>query len=311
MNIMITAIGGDIAQSIATIIRERRPDIYLIGADMGCNHAGSLFVDKVIKIPSASSNSYLDSVRNTIHSNEIDIVIPVSEQELSVFGPLIDELGFDRCITAGKALIEIGVDKLKTMTALKSLGIQVPWFVDANIGIPSEYPCIFKSRNGSGSKNIFLVENIEEAKFFANKYSDSIFQENLKPKDAEVTCAVYRRRDGKVFVLQLLRKLTGGLTGWAEVVDDSHIYDMCEKIAKGLFLVGCINVQLIVTDVGPRVFEINPRFSSTVLMRDRIGFTDLIWMLDEIENNKFVFPAIEIGQKIVRVQDARKLPLDE
>ena len=30
----------------------------------------------------------------------------------------------------------------------------------------------------------------------------------------------------------------------------------------------------------PHVFEINPRFSSTVKMRDMIGFKDLIWSIE-------------------------------
>ena len=30
---------------------------------------------------------------------------------------------------------------------------------------------------------------------------------------------------------------------------------------------------------GPRIFEINPRFSSTVMMRHAIGFSDVAWML--------------------------------
>ena len=29
------------------------------------------------------------------------------------------------------------------------------------------------------------------------------------------------------------------------------------------------------------IFEINPRFSSTVLMRNYLGFTDLVWSIEE------------------------------
>ena len=37
---------------------------------------------------------------------------------------------------------------------------------------------------------------------------------------------------------------------------------------------GPANFQLILTKKGPMIFEINPRFSSTVLMRNYLGFTD-------------------------------------
>ena len=82
---------------------------------------------------------------------------------------------------------------------------------------------------------------------------------------------------------------------------------MCESVAAGMNLYGSINIQLRITDKGPRIFEINPRFSSTVLMRHRIGFCDLLWAIDEAQGLEVDFPCIEVNQCMVRVQDAKKL----
>ncbi|VVH65373.1 hypothetical protein BSPLISOX_1590, partial [uncultured Gammaproteobacteria bacterium] len=41
--------------------------------------------------------------------------------------------------------------------------------------------------------------------------------------------------------------------------------------------------QLINTSKGACVFEINPRISSTVGMRNLIGFQDVIWLINEID----------------------------
>ena len=51
------------------------------------------------------------------------------------------------------------------------------------------------------------------------------------------------------------------------------------KISKLLKLKGSINIQLRVTNRGPVLFEINPRFSSTVGFRDKLGFKDLLWSM--------------------------------
>jgi len=305
--IMITGIGGDIAQGVAVIIKESRPDIRLIGTDMNIEHGGTLFVDEVLQVPVASSQGYIDRVREIINTYSIDVVIPMSEPELLIFAPLIDEFGEDRCITSGKNVVAIGIDKLETMGAIAKLGIPIPWFIEAGQGIPSEFPCIFKARHGSGSKNVFVVETRDEAMFLTNKFPGSIFQEFLEPADREVTCSVYRRRDGHISILQLLRKLTFGFTGWAKVINDHETFEMCKEIANGLDLRGSMNIQLRITDSGPRVFEINPRFSSTVLMRHRIGFSDLLWALDEAEGKAVDFPYIAIGQCIVRVHDAQRI----
>jgi carbamoyl-phosphate synthase large subunit len=304
--ILITGIGGDIGQSIATVLAESRPEFRLIGADMNDRHAGSLFVDEAFQVPGASSVNYIDSIRGLIKEHSVDIVIPTNEQELAVFQPLIDELK-GGCISAGVRVIGIGIDKLKTIDFIASLDIPVPWTIVVKDTIPHDFPCIFKSQKGSGSKNVFIVENKEEALFFANKFPDSIFQELLEPDNQEITCAVYRNKGGKIFVLQLLRELSNGTTGWAKVIFNNQVLEMCERVADGINLQGSINIQLRLTNNGPRIFEINPRFSSTVLMRHRIGFCDLLWAIDEAQELDINPPNIATNQYIVRVQDARKL----
>ena len=55
--VLITGIGGDIAQGVATILRESRPDLRLIGVDVHTQHGGHLFVDVNEIIPSASDSN--------------------------------------------------------------------------------------------------------------------------------------------------------------------------------------------------------------------------------------------------------------
>ena len=82
-------------------------------------------------------------------------------------------------------------------------------------------------------------------------------------------------------VIQLMRKLKEGYTGWAKVVKNLKIEKQCKIIAKKIGFFGPANFQLILTKKGLMIFEINPRFSSTVLMRNYLGFTDLVWSIEE------------------------------
>ena len=305
--ILITGIGGDIAQSIATIIKGEYAKVRLIGVDMSLENAGTLFVDKIFQVPAATSKYYLDSIRKIITDHSVDLVVPTNEQELSSFSPLIDELGENRCITAGLQVINIGLDKFKTNQFIASLGISVPWTVSSEENKPLEFPCIFKARSGSGSKNIFNVNDQDEANFLIRKFPHSIFQELLVPANQEITCAVYRTKDGRVAVLQLVRRLIEGTTSWAKVIDNKEVLKMCIKIAKEIELQGSMNIQLILTDSGPRIFEINPRFSSTVLMRHKLGFCDLLWSLDEVKGLSVNFPSIGINQCMVRTQGVKRI----
>ena len=302
--VLITGIGGDISQGVATILRENRPDLRLIGVDVHAQHGGHLFVDQFALVPSASAPDYVDAIKAIVSKHSVDVVIPMSEPELGATRPFSELAPGVKWITAGDRVVGAGLDKLETMRALTGLGVPVPWTKPVSEGRPIAYPCILKNRSGSGSRAVFTVSNDEDVDYLVKRYPDAIFQELLEPADREVTCAVYRRRDGEVASLLMLRRLTGGFTCWAKIIKDEETSRMCEVIAQGLDLRGSMNIQLRLTDKGPRVFEINPRFSSTVLMRHRLGYTDVLWALDEAEGKSVVFPEIPQDRIMVRVQGA-------
>ena len=74
-----------------------------------------------------------------------------------------------------------------------------------------------------------------------------------------------------------------------------------DKIGVSLNLQGSINVQLRHTERGPVAFEINPRFSSTVVFRHLLGFQDLIWSLAELKNIPLTpYEEVKGGTRIYR-----------
>jgi len=302
--ILITAIGGDIAQGVAKIIREMDQDYHLVGVDMHDEHGGGLFVDSFHVIPIASDVMYVDSIKSIVEAESVDIIIPMAEPELAVLDELQHKIKNVDWITAGKGVISTGLDKLITAQTLANLGLAVPWTTLVANSPPQKLPCILKSRTGSGSRAVFILADDEDVSYFSKRYPDAIYQELLTPDDMEVTCAVYRTNDGRVRTLQMLRRLVGGFTGWAKIIDNEAINSMCQAIADGLELQGSMNVQLRLTEEGPRVFEINPRFSSTTLMRHQLGFSDVEWALDEAIGKEVQFPNIKTDQVIVRIQAA-------
>lgn len=59
-------------------------------------------------------------------------------------------------------------------------------------------------------------------------------------------------------------------------------------IADKLNLNGSINIQFKIHNSQIKIFDINPRLSSTVKMRDMIGFQDCLWWIKDklnIKNN--------------------------
>lgn len=305
--VLLTAIGGDIAQGVARIIRLARPDWRLLGTDIHAQHAGHLFVDAFFFMPPASSPEYLPKLEAMIAAHQVNAVIPMSEPELIVLADVCPSVPDVDWIGPGASVIRCGADKLATARSLAAIGLSPPWTVDASREMPVEYPCIYKPRFGAGGRGVVRIGTPDEASAMIGR-GLAVFQELLLPDESEITCAVYRTREGQAAVLQMRRRLVDSVTGWAKVIYDKSVESHCLAIAEGLGLQGSMNVQLRITAAGPKVFEINPRYSSTTWMRHLVGFTDVVWALDELDGIPVQIPKIQAGIEMARTHDAGILP---
>jgi carbamoyl-phosphate synthase large subunit len=136
-------------------------------------------------------------------------------------------------------------------------------------------PYIVKPRQGSGSRGLFKVCTIEEVRFFSNYLKDIVVQEEILPADEEYTIGVFMLSEGEaVGTMILKRSLMSGLSYRMQVFEDAELSECAIQAVKALGLVGAANVQLRRTKDGPKVFEINPRFSSSTSVRAHFGFNE-------------------------------------
>ncbi len=309
--VLVTGIGGDIGQGVAAVLRDAHPEWRLLGMDIHSRHGGEHFVDAwhlAPRVPDPSYDTWLDEL---VAREGVTLVIPTSEAELIHFATTGRRSSGNASLLMPPAnVVTLGSDKLATNQLLASIGVARPWTIpveDLDHGATVALPCIYKTRRGAGSKGVFLCESLDDITFHRRHHPFAVLQERLEPADREVTCGVFRDRHGRTAVVQLLRSLVGGFTGWAEVIDDPAVTDQCRRVAEALDLRGAVNLQLRITEAGPRIFEMNPRFSSTVLMRHLLGFRDLVWMIDDAAGRDVTFVQPRVGERVVRVQGARRL----
>jgi carbamoyl-phosphate synthase large subunit len=280
---LITGCGGDIALALARIAREAGAVRRLIGCDIHADHPGAAFFDICELLPRANEGTYIEGLERIVAAHGVDVIVPMSEAEIAVLlaaGRLGTFAGVP-VLTANKLAIETGLDKYATFNRLAAHELGVPWTRIVGEAPPLALPCILKRRRGQGSKDLRLVTTEEEVEITRQTRAGDLWQELLLPEDQEYTCGLYRSRTGETRMIALRRRLQGGLTGAAVVADSAPFSSLLHGIADALELNGSINVQLRLTADGPKVFEINPRFSSTVRFRDKLGFHDFIWSLLE------------------------------
>ena len=306
INILLTAIGGDIGYSIYKILKEQDFIDNIICTDISKDSAGAKLCKNFVRVSKATDNNYISDLEKLVEKYRIDLVIPTSEPELRFFhANKTDNILSAKIIKASYDAMEIGFNKYKTYEFLKNNNLPYPWTEKTQ---PKNLPCIYKDSEGCGSKGICLIENDEDLKYYSKKYPDYIFQEYIEGD--EYTCGLYGSKyDIRTIIFK--RELKGGLTGHGILIKDKQIEDVLIKIAKDINLKGSINVQLRKEKTEPFVFEINPRFSSTVLFRDKLGFCDLIWSLKEacnipIEEYKLINKNVEfykIYDEIINIKE--------
>ena len=283
INILVTGCGGDIGQSVGKILNELSFVRNLYGCDISDKNAAKFIYSNFFLGLKCSDENYIKNLENIIKEKNIDIVIPISEPELRFFSKKnIYEIGNAKMIMASPEALKIGFDKLETADFLKNKNLPFPITHDINlVDNIEDFPVILKSRTGSGSSNVSLVKNNESFQNIKKNNSDYIVQEYLEGDNGEFTCGVFKSSDGIIRTIIFKRELMGGFTGYGEVIENKEITYILTAIAEKLNLIGSINVQLRLTQKGPVVFEINPRFSSTVRFRDLFGFADVKWSIED------------------------------
>ena len=285
MKILLSGIGGDIAESIADILSTNIPGVQIVGIDSDLLKINVNLFDEYYECPPAKNVDYCNWLKDFLENRRFDFFIPTSEEELNKLASL-NKVDMDyleslvQIVWVGKEVTRMFLSKISTNQFLAELNLEPPKMYELNSTIdPIKFPIVVKPDKGRGSKNLFICNNDNELEAALVFVSDPIIQEYVADIENEYTCCVFRNLTGDIFVLILRRYLSGGLTCWVELVNDPQIEKTCKLIADKINLSGSINIQLRKKGERVAVFEINPRFSSTVLFRSVFGFNDVLWSL--------------------------------
>ena len=282
MRILVTGVAGDIGIGLGRILRRWNFFQELHGVDASQDHAGSRFFDLVSVAPHAEAPNYIQWISRYLESHKIDVFVPTSEAEIRAVTANLGVLNSSSSVLVNDlALVEKCLDKAKTLNFLDESGIIVPKHgVTGKAPLPRRYPVIVKPRTGQGGKGLRLALSQKDLRACE---SNQVWQEYLEPDDQEYSCAVFVTKNFETRTLILRRTLVGGSTGRAIVVKNQLIEEYLQLIVTTFGVAGAYNIQLRLTSEGPKLFEINPRLSSTVVFRDKIGFQDFRWwVLDRL-----------------------------
>jgi carbamoyl-phosphate synthase large subunit len=280
--VLLTGAGGPASAGMISVLRKW--GYRIIAIDMASFASGFYLADKAYVVPPGNSQRFIARMKEICSIEKVDAVVSVVDEELPHL-PQLEEMGI-AVLQPRASFVDLCLDKLICMRELRSREINAPstWVV-GDIPKDAVFPLFLKPRVGRGSRGCRKVNSVKDIQDFvaSSDYSpDNLLVQTLL-KGEEFTVSVIVGRDGEVqgvIPKQIISKI--GVTKAAVTRRNSKIESICVAIQDYFRADGPFNVQLVLDESGePWVFEINPRFSTSITLTNAAGADELGGLLSQ------------------------------
>lgn len=247
--------------------------------------------------------SYPDFIKNIIQKHAIDVYIPLIDEEIAVAHTIQKDVPslkllsptLDFCLMSmRKDLLMKELDKNKISSIPTWTGDDFKWETG------KEY--FVKPISGRGSRGIRKINSEKEleAYYILEKYApkEILIQECIKGQEYTVGALINPSND---LIYISCRKILSkkGITIKAITETNAKIEEAVIKTLKLLQPKGPINIQLYITPEGEiKIFEINPRFSTTSIMSYEGGIDEIgLWL--KYYDNKYTGEIIRPKENLI------------
>ncbi len=338
MRVLVTACGAPGAPGIIKslkLVKDR--GIELIGTDMNPNAVGFGMVARGHTVPGGGAPDFVDRLLDVAKRERVDVILPLSTSELiplSLNRERFEEIGTRVCVSSPEA-IRVANNKVNVYRFLQENGVDVPdyrvasnyeEFMEAvhELGYPGT-PVCFKPEVSNGGRGfrvlradmdklelllktkpnntVSTLEDIAAILRYAEPFPKLLVSEylpgmeysaDLVMKNGEPLITIPRSRD----VIKL------GIAFIGRVEKNRAIIEQAERIARLIGLDYNINIQFKYSRDGfPRILEINPRVSGTIVLCTGAG-ANLPWMAVQLAMGENpVIPEPKWGTLMIRYWD--------
>jgi len=268
ITVLITPAGSGMAVVAIKAIKQD-PDIKIVAADMNPLASGLHLVHKGYLVPPTSDPSFFSKIDLIIKKEKVNVVVPCLDTFLLPFARRSRAFREKdvKVVISPEKTVEICRDKWRTYTLLENTIPMPKATIDfnsleetyGNIG----FPAILKSRSGSGSKDVYIVRDMNDLTFYLKKVDDPMLQQHVDGQEYTIDMLV--GKDGKPLAIVPRKRIEvkAGISVKGEIELNSALIKIGRKMCEKLRFFGPINFQAIVDSKvkAPRVTEINSRIS--------------------------------------------------
>ncbi len=313
MKVIFMTGGGGAGTIAATRYLKRLGKYRVILGDMNNWAAGLKFADKAYILPAGKDEKFIEVVRDIIKKEKVDIFVPLVDEEILKSYMLKDEFPDLVILLPEYDFARIALDKWLLIKKFKRFGLPCPkTYLAVNECEDLGYPLIAKPRRGRGSRNVVEIKSKEQIEAYkvltglSNK--EILIQEKIEGR--EFTVSVIVNKNGDVLAVvpkEIIYKK--GITVAAVTRNINNIQDVGVEIQKKLKPNGPFNMQLILRNDGmPIIFEINPRYSTTIALTMEAGINEIDIL---IENKAYLGRLLAFRENLVMTRFYDQLYFEE
>lgn len=308
VKLLITGAGALLGQGMIRSLRPHaplpnsKPDPFeIVAVDPSPLSAGLYWCDRSYTVPMAASPDYLDAMERLLEKERPDAVLLGTDVELAIFAEHRERLEAayrTHIVVSSPEVIEIADDKWLTASFLRDHGLAFP---DSCLAGDEEallarvgFPLVVKPRRGARSFGVSVVHDQAALERAVSEGTDVVIQECVGGDDAEYTAGVLCF-DGRCEASIVMRRdLKDGNTYRAFVEPYPELNAYVRAVADVLKPHGPANFQFRIGEDGPKIFEINARYSGTTPLRARVGFNEVEMVLHRLlEGETIRQPVVE------------------
>lgn len=258
-------------------------------------------------VPLVSDQNYSSSVIDLIQRNSIDYYIPLIDEELAVAKTEIYKKTQVHVIAPSLTFIDLCINKYKLMKFLEKNNLST---IESYSGIEFKdqllFPVFVKPISGRGSRGIRKINSKEQLKayYILEGYQPEEILIQPLIEGEEYTVGVTTNNLNEVLCIGSKRIISKrGITQIAVTENNNQINELVKRLVNIMKPCGPMNIQLFITAEGElKIFEINPRFSTTTILEIEAGVNVIKDYLDNIDkkvvgSTKYPEPGIIIHRR--------------
>lgn len=259
----------------------------LIACDSCASAAALVEADEKVILPSADQPEYTDALTAICREHNVRLIFSLNDLEvtrLAARASYLRAMG-SIAVVSSPQVVATCLDKWATFTFLRAHDIPTPntyrTVADARDALRMgaiRFPLLVKPRWGSGSIGVEYVENDRELEL-AYEWGKTRIKQTILTRmldhDPEDCLIIQEQLRGQEYGIDIVNDLAGrhictfgrlkmamrcGETERAMTIRDATLDTLGRRIAQHLGHLGIVDGDVIVTDKGPHVLDLNPRF---------------------------------------------------